>query len=213
LSGLYAAGECACVSVHGANRLGGNSLLEAVVYGKITGAGIAQTLHCQDLDKNESTDNIKAVKSELERERSRIETIIAREEGKRLYEIRDELKVMMFKNFGVFRTDKNMRAGLEKLTQLKGQAKNIYLENKDKSFNQSLVHYLELEGMLLTAEAVCLGAIARKESRGSHFRTDYPTRDDSKFLKHTQVYMRSGKLVLEYSDVNLGRFPVKERVY
>ena len=119
----------------------------------------------------------------------------------------------MFEHFGVFREENKMQDGLKELKKLQERFSNVYLDYKEKEFNYSLIHLLELEGMLQISEAVCLGAIARKESRGAHYRTDYPSRDDDKFLKHTLAKLKDGKMELEYSDVNLGLFEVKERVY
>jgi len=205
--GLHAAGECACVSVHGANRLGGNSLLETVVFGKLTGAAIAKSLtHTQEPSQT-------PVKAALKEESARIDALLAREKGERLYEIRDELKRTMFEHFGVFREEKSMKAGLENIGMLKERFSKVHIENKGRVFNQALIYALELEGMLQIAEPIALGAIARQESRGSHYRTDYENRDDERFLVHTLTYDRDGKTELEYSPVTLGRFPVKERKY
>jgi succinate dehydrogenase / fumarate reductase flavoprotein subunit len=207
LPGLFAAGECACVSVHGANRLGGNSLLEAVVYGKIVGAVAADYMKDITIEGTESVNE--ALKSEI----TRIDGLRSRTDGERTNDIKEELTGMMFKHFGVFRDGKQMEAGLKKLKDLQDRSKNIFIGNKGMVFNQALLYALELEGMLEIAEAVCIGAAERKESRGSHSRIDYESRNDDKFLKHSMVYYRDNKAVLEYSDVKLGKFPVKERVY
>ncbi len=207
MPGLYAAGECACVSVHGANRLGGNSLLETVVFGKIAGASVVQAL--SDIQKPSQ----ESVEVALDKENARIDLLLSREKGERLYEIRDELKRTMFDHFGVFREEKSMEEGLQKIQMLKENFSNIYIGNKNRAFNQALIYALELEGMLQIAEPIALGAIARQESRGSHYRTDYPERDDERFLFHTLTYCCNGKTELEYAPVTLGKFPVKERVY
>jgi succinate dehydrogenase / fumarate reductase flavoprotein subunit len=207
LTGLYAAGECSCVSVHGANRLGGNSLLETVVFGKLVGGEIAQKL------PSISKPSTEPLKEACRKESERIEKLLLREEGERVSNIREELRKMMFDHFGVFRDEKTMKEGLEKLRMLQKRFSNAYIDNKDLVFNYTLIYTLELEGMLLIAEALALGAIERRESRGSHFRTDYPKRDDEKFLVHTMAYYRDGKTELEYAPVTLGIFPVKERVY
>ena len=207
LTGLYAAGECSCVSVHGANRLGGNSLLETVVFGKLVGGEIAQKL------PSISKPSTEPLKEACRKESERIEKLLLREEGERVSNIREELRKMMFDHFGIFRDEKTMKEGLEKLHMLQKRFSNAYIDNKDLVFNYTLIYTLELEGMLLIAETLALGAIERRESRGSHFRTDYPKRDDEKFLVHTMAYYRDGKTELEYAPVTLGIFPVKERVY
>jgi succinate dehydrogenase / fumarate reductase flavoprotein subunit len=207
IPGLFAVGECNCVSVHGANRLGGNSLLDTLVFGKVAGNSIVKM---NSKTKKKHTD---LIKNEILRERSRIDQILNRESGERLSEIRDELKDSMFEHFGIFRNEKKMKDGLTKLRSLQKRFSNVSIDNKGSEFNISLIHALELNGMLQISEAVCLGAIARNESRGSHYRLDHPNRNDSEFLKHSIVRMLQGRIVLEYSDVTLGMYKVKERVY
>jgi succinate dehydrogenase / fumarate reductase flavoprotein subunit len=207
LPGLFAAGECACVSVHGANRLGGNSLLEAVVFGKIAGKSMVEAISASPLPTKDS------ISKAIIEEKNKIDSLLAREAGDRSYAIKQELQEIMFKYFGIFRDGAKMREGLEKLQQLQQRFSKVYIENKSTTFNQSLVHTLELGMMLHAAEAVAIGAIARRESRGSHARTDYPNRDDDEFLKHSLVYLRHGKAELEYSKVTISKFRVKERVY
>ncbi|WP_255335537.1 hypothetical protein [Methanosarcina sp. KYL-1] len=138
-----------------------------------------------------------------------------------MHGLRDELKKLMFEYFGVFREGKKMEEGLEKLLELKARYPEVYIDNKSAVFNQALSYALELGGLFDIAEAVARGAIARKESRGSHARTDYSDRDDENFLVHTIYRLEGpgaegkpgGKPVLEYLPVRLGKFPVKERAY
>lgn len=207
MTGLYSAGEAACVSVHGANRLGGNSLLEAVVFGKRVGKTMADDM--ADL----RPPRLEGVTRKVVMERDRINAFLDREGGEHVYEIRDELKRIMFRHFGVFRNKGSMNEGLHQLRKLMERARNVSIHNKDPTFNHALVHALELEFMMLIAESVALGALKRQESRGSHFRPDFPTRDDDRFLRHTMAYYRDGRTVLEYAPVTQGRFEVKERVY
>lgn len=207
MAGLYAAGECACISVHGANRLGGNSLLETVVFGRIAGENMVKAV------KNIPAPSNDPVKSALQDEQDRIDSILSRDEGEKMAPIKEDLKNVMFDHFGVFREENNMRAGLEKLEKLNERAKRVFINDSGRLFNQSLIYTLELQGMLLISNAVAQGSLNRRESRGSHFRTDYPVRDDEQFLKHTLAYYRDNRTVIEYADVTLGRFPVKERVY
>lgn len=207
LPGLYTVGEAACVSVHGANRLGGNSLLETVVFGKVVGETIQADVSRL---KNPSEGTIKDA---LKSDEAKIQGLLSRERGEPMHSIRDELRRTMFDHFGIFRNEKKMEEGLKNLKELKHRFENVYIESDDKVFNQALIHTLELENMLLIAEPIGLGSLARKESRGSHSRTDYPERNDEEFLSHTLAYYRDGKAELEYSPVTLGTFQVKERVY
>ncbi len=237
LSGLYAAGECSCVSVHGANRLGGNSLLETVVFGKLAGQGIGKNLTSSGSGGRVGEEDKKAVLERLSEEAERVKALLTRDSGVKMAGLRDELKKLMFECFGVFREGKKMEEGLEKLLELKSRYPEVYIDNKSTVFNQALIYALELRGLFDIAEAVARGAIARNESRGSHARTDYPDRDDENFLAHTIYRLEDrgaegkakgitegkpegkpgikpeGKPVLEYLPVRLGKFPVKERVY
>ena len=207
ISGLYAAGECACISVHGANRLGGNSLLETVVFGRIAGETMVKAVN------NIPVPSKNPVISALQDEQARIDSILNRDKGEKMASIKEDLKNVMFDHFGVFREENKMRAGLDQLEKLNERAKKVFINDKGRIFNQSLIYTLELQGMLLISNAVAQGSLNRRESRGSHFRTDYPVRDDEQFLKHTLAYYRDNETVIEYSDVTLGRYPVKERVY
>jgi succinate dehydrogenase / fumarate reductase flavoprotein subunit len=207
ISGLFAAGECSCVSVHGGNRLGGNSLLDVLVFGKVAGASIVRTI------KGFNSPSLGPVKEELEKEKLRIDSFFKRDSGERLNEILDELKTLMFDHFGVFRYEGQMQTGLKKLKVLQEMFSKVYFDNKAREFNMTLVHALELEGMLRLSEAVCLGALARRESRGAHYRKDYPQRDDKRFLRHTLARLKGSEIVLDYSPVQLGMFEVRERVY
>ncbi|MDD3246625.1 MAG: FAD-binding protein [Methanosarcina sp.] len=211
LLGIYAAGECSCISVHGANRLGGNSLLETVVFGKFAGQKIGKASPASgSWDRNGAE---QAVLEKLSLEDVRIKALLRRESGVKMHSLRDELKKTMFEYFGVFREGKKMEKGLEKLLELKARYPEVHINNKSPLFNQALISALELEGLFDIAEAVARGAIARQESRGSHSRADYPERDDEKFLYHTIYRLKGGNPVLESLPVRLGKFPVKERVY
>ncbi len=207
LPGLYAAGECTCVSVHGANRLGGNSLLETIVFGKIVSKSIIE-----DLPDIPSPSNSVA-EDAVEDEQKRIKTLLAREEGENIFAILDDLKETMFNYFGIFREENKMKEGLQQISSLKDSYSRAYINNKDKVFNQALIRSLELEGMLMLAEVVGKGALERKESRGSHTRTDYSKRDDHKFLTHTIASLKNGEVKIGYKPVKLGMFEPQERAY
>lgn len=203
LKGFYAAGECACVSVHGANRLGGNSLLETIVFGKIAGENAAEYA------KASARGSYGAIFAALQREKERIQGLLEREEGERLYRIREELENTMDENLGLFREEEPMIKALEEIRSLKERYKGIVLDNKALPFNQELVNALELKGMLDLAEVVCLGAIERRESRGSHYRLDYPERDDEDWLRHTLAFFTPEGPKLRYKEVTITRFPPK----
>ncbi|MDY6959475.1 MAG: FAD-binding protein [Halobacteriota archaeon] len=207
LSGLYSAGEASCISVHGANRLGGNSLLETVVFGKIAGETISRDV------KKSSEIPVKSIKDALHSETERIDRFLKSKNDEKMSRVRDDLKATMFNFFGIFRDETIMEEGLKNIEELKRRFLRVNIDSGDKVFNQALVHTLELENMLIIAEVVGRGAIARRESRGSHFRTDYPKRDDENYLFHTIARDMAGKVEIEYRPVTLGRFPVKERVY
>ncbi len=203
--GLYAAGECACVSVHGANRLGANSLLEALFYGRWTGANILKDLDNLDLKEANSKD----AQSLL----SEIDFIMHNKGSQRTSEIRDELQETMSTKVGVFREEKTMLEAKEKLLELRERFKDIRLDDKSKAYNTDLQEAIELGHMLDYALFIVEGAINRKESRGAHFREDYPKRDDENFLKHTFAYLNDNKIDIEYSDVKITKFEPQERKY
>jgi len=204
--GLYAAGECSCVSVHGANRLGGNSLLETVVFGKIAGKKASEEVKDKEIDESIFMDAV-------EKDRKLIDPIVEKKDGILYSEILKELRESMFHHFGVFRDGEMMKEGLEKIRSLKEKFEDVYVGSDDKKFNQALIRTLELRNMLLISEIVAIGAIEREESRGSHYRTDFTERIDEKYLKHTVVRKGEEGPELEYSPVNLDRFEVKEREY
>jgi len=207
IPGLYAGGECACVSVHGSNRLGGNSLLETVVFGKLSGAAMAASSAATEMPSGG------AVRAKLGEESSRIDELFGRREGEHVAGLRAALRKTMFDSFGVYRSGEKMEKGLAKVRDLNRRCEKVYIDSKGRVFNQALVYALELKGLMQIGEVVAKGALARQESRGAHAREDYPERDDENFLRHTMAYLRDGKAELEYAPVRLGQFPVKERVY
>jgi len=210
MPGFYAAGECACVSVHGANRLGGNSLLETIVFGRRSGAAVVADLAGRAGGSDASAAGVRAV-ADVE---ARVAALAARgADGEDPYAIRTEMTATMKDHFGVFREDKQMREGLERLLALKERCATIGLRNAGGVFNLDLIRTLELEGMVDLALAVAAGAVARTESRGSHSRTDHPGRDDEAWLKHTMAYYTPGGPRLDYKPVTLGTFEPQERKY
>ncbi|GMR04670.1 MAG: FAD-binding protein [Thermodesulfobacteriota bacterium] len=205
VAGLYAAGESACVSVHGANRLGGNSLLETIVFGRRAGRKAAEFSKGSPLSSFPD--------SFLKDTANKVANIIKRDNGEPAFRIMDELKVTMEECCGVFRDRTRMTKGLEKVWELKERYAHISLVDKSDYFNTELPALIELEHMLDISEAILLGAVEREESRGAHCRTGFPGRDDKKWLKHTMISTEKGEYKVSYSDVTITRFKPVERKY
>ena len=214
LTGLYAAGECACVSVHGANRLGGNSLLETVVFGRRAGAAAAAHLQGDGGGGAERFTDARAEAAVADMNAA-VERLAASQRSEDSYAIRTEMTTTMKEHFGIFREEGQMRAGLDKLLALKERLRRVGLRTKGGVFNLDLMRTLELPGMLDVALATAVGALARKESRGSHSRTDFPTRDDERWLVHTeaQYVADQDEPSLAHTAVTLGMFEPQERKY
>jgi len=211
LPGFYAAGECACVSVHGANRLGGNSLLETIVFGRRAGMAVMADLESGAAGGGDVSAAGTAAVSAME---ARVAELAARgADGADPYAIRAEMIATTRDYFGVFREESVMRTGLETLRRLKERCGTIGLRNSGGIFNLDLMRTLELEGMVDLALCVAEGALARTESRGSHSRTDYPARDDEHWLVHTLAYHTPEGPRLEHKPVTLGTFEPQERKY
>jgi len=208
VKGLYAAGEAACVSVHGANRLGGNSLLDTIVFGTIAGSNAAKYIQGVSGKRGENTLN-----ETLKLTERRIETLGKTEGAEMPVEIRIALNKVMDSSVGIFRDAANLKDAFGKVKALQERYKRIKLNYTGKRANLSLMWALELKGNLDVAEAIVAGALAREESRGSHFRTDFPKRDDASWLKHTAAYFTPEGARLEYKPVNIGPFEPKERRY
>ena len=211
LPGFYAAGECACVSVHGANRLGGNSLLETIVFGRRAGMAVVADLESGAAGGGDVSAAGRAAVSAME---ARVGELASRgADGVDPYAIRAEMIATTRDYFGVFREEAVMRTGLETLRRLKERCGSIGLRNTGGVFNLDLMRTLELEGMVDLALCVAEGALARTESRGSHSRTDYPARDDERWLVHTLAYYTPEGPRLEHKPVTLGTFEPQERKY
>jgi succinate dehydrogenase / fumarate reductase flavoprotein subunit len=210
--GLYAAGECACVSVHGANRLGGNSLLETVVFGRRAGAAAAEYIGGPGAKKQGAAAGdaaVKAAEAQVEELAARAGTPGAEDP----YAIRTGMTTTMKDHFGVFREASVMQVGLDKMTELKRRVKNIELRHTGGVFNLDMIRTVELEGMVDVALGIAAGALNRTESRGSHSRTDHPERDDAQWLKHTLAFHTPDGPRLDYKTVTLGMFEPQERKY
>ncbi len=209
LPGLYAAGECACVSINGANRLGSNSLTELLVFGARTGKAAARfALEVPHPDKN-------SLELQTADEQKRITRNFFRKGRgtERIFSLRKEMNETMETSAGIYRSGKSLKETCDKIKELKDRFVNIDLEDKSLNFNTELTSALELEFMLDVAEAIAYSALKRTESRGSHQRSDFPERDDENFLKHSMAYQTNTKPHIDYKDVIITKWPPGERVY
>ncbi len=209
LPGFYAAGECACVSINGANRLGSNSLTELLVFGRRAGTAAAQfALENTVLDTA-------LLELQASDEQERISRNFFRKDGgtERIFTLRKEMNETMETSAGIYRSEKSLRETRDKIKELKDRFSNINMEDKSLNFNTELTTALELEFMLDVAETIVYSALERTESRGSHQRTDFPERDDEKFLKHSLVYQGDDEPRIDYKDVVITKWPPGERVY
>ena len=207
IPGLYAAGEVACVSVHGGNRLGANSLLDTLIFGRRSGEHAAARATAMAMPQ--------VGDDQMRRDAADIDAIIGRERtGRRVSEIKEELGVEMNRNVAVFRDEAGLRHAHEIVRRLKEEAQTAYIDDRGTVFNQDVLGALELGYMLDTAEAIVVAAIERKESRGAQFRTDYPERNDEVWLKHIDIG-RNGDDVPEvsYSPVTITQWQPEERKY
>jgi len=209
LPGLYAAGECACISINGANRLGSNSLTELLVFGRRAGKAAAQfALENPHL-------NTASLELQAADEQERIGINFFRKEGgtERIFSLRQEMNETMETSVGIYRSEKSLKETCNKIKELKDRFSNIIMEDRSFNFNTELTSALELEFMLDVAEAITYSALERTESRGSHQRTDFPDRDDEKFLKHSLAYRNDTEPRMDYKDVVITKWPPGERVY
>ncbi len=205
LPGLYAAGECACVSVHGANRLGTNSLVDILVFGQRAGKHLVE--YCREIE-------FQHLGSEPEaRAREEISRILSQQAGENAADVRESLQEEMMDKASVFRSADHLRQMQEKLDELRTRYEKVAITDKGKKFNTDLLEALELGYLLDLAEALVVCAMAREESRGAHYREDFPKRDDAKWLKHSLAYRKNGKWELKFKPVVITKFQPKERKY
>ncbi len=209
IPGLFAVGEVACVSVHGANRLGGNSLLDLVVFGRAAGKHIEEML-AQGLEQRAASE------SDIDAAMARLTRLNDSSSGESIPELRTELQSVMQNHFGVFRKGDFMQDGIEKLQELRQRIGNVHLEDKSQTFNTARIEALELENLFEVAEATAIAAEARTESRGAHARDDFRERDDENWLCHSMYYPETksvGKRDVNFMPKTVDTFEPKERIY
>lgn len=206
--GLWAIGECGCVSVHGANRLGSNSLSQCAVWGRIAGKSAAEYIE-KTSERRDSGSFLKAV----EAEEKRIDSLLESSGSNNPYEIKSMLEEAMEKHFFVFRKEAEMEKGRREIARLMKKFDEIYLEDRGRVFNTNLTNALEIGNLLNLAMAVAESAIRRKESRGAHARLEYPDRDDKNWLKHTIISKKGDSFKISYSPVSITKWKPKARVY
>ena len=205
LPGLYAAGECACVSVHGANRLGTNSLVDLIVFGRRAG---------HDMVRYVKESEFAPLPQEPERRtREMLERLLNSTGGESAATLRNELQKTMMDNVSVFRTRDGMQQALDKIHELQERYQRVQIKDKGKRFNQELLEAWEVGCLIDLAEVTTVSALARTESRGAHSREDFPKRDDAIWLRHTLAYKRDGEIELAYKPVVITRYQPQARVY
>jgi succinate dehydrogenase / fumarate reductase flavoprotein subunit len=205
LPGVFAVGECACVSVHGANRLGCNSLIDLVVFGCRTGINVAK--HAKEKDLPPIPQQAESIVVD------KVNSLLDCSGNERVPVLREAMQRLMTEKCSVFRNGDDLGQALEEIRQLEKRCLNVGLANKSKIFNYELEEALELGNMLKTAEAIVFSALQRNESRGAHYRSDYPERNDEEWLKHTLVYMAPQGLKTAYKPIAITRFPPEKRRY
>ncbi|HBE44351.1 MAG TPA: succinate dehydrogenase/fumarate reductase flavoprotein subunit [Deltaproteobacteria bacterium] len=208
IKGFYAAGECACVSVHGANRLGGNSLLETIVFGKL--GAIAIDNYLQAINSEPDAKAIEQATNDVEAKIRKL----GNSNGEKSFRILDELRKTMSAYVGIFRIKQELETALNKIIELEGRAKNVSITSSNLFMNYELIGAIELEYMLDICHIITLGAFLREESRGAHSRRDFPQRNDTDWLKHTMATIREdGKPEISYKDVVITKYQPMERKY
>ncbi|MEM0199903.1 MAG: succinate dehydrogenase flavoprotein subunit [Saccharolobus sp.] len=205
--GLFSAGEAACVSVHGANRLGSNSLLDTLVFGQITGRTVVDFL------KSKPSSPTLDYEKESEKLIDNAYKFVKSESGVHFGEILEKLRDIMWDNVGIFRDEGGLLNALSEINKLRNMTSNMYVTDKSKVYNTEFFNALEMRNMIDLAIVITKSALERKESRGAHYRTDYPERDDNNWLKHTLAYLRGNTVEIAYKPVRMTRWKPEARVY
>lgn len=206
VSGLFAAGECACVSIHGANRLGSNSTIECLIFGRVAGEMAAEYAMSKSFKQ--------ISQKEVEEEGKRIfDEMLGRRGDENPYQLKKELNETMDKNLWIFREERGLKEAIRKIKELKERYKRVEVKDDKRGFNTDLVWTLEVGYMIDLAEVVATAALFRTESRGAHYRLDYPKRDDVNWLKHSLAYYTRENPVFDYIPVKITRWPPTERKY
>ncbi|MCL6449880.1 MAG: FAD-dependent oxidoreductase [Acetobacteraceae bacterium] len=213
LPGFFAAGECACVSVHGANRLGGNSLMETIVFGRRAGAAAARYVGGLENGDGRGRARAAALRAAMLRAEGRVFNLLAGEGGEDPAALRKAMAVAMSDKLGIFRSEGPMREAAATLAELKQRAQRVCVRSRERRYNLELATVLELGGMIEVAETIALGALARRESRGSHARTDFKERDDRNWLKHTVAHWTPEGPRFDYTPVRITRWQPEARRY
>jgi succinate dehydrogenase / fumarate reductase, flavoprotein subunit len=208
IEGFFAAGECACVSVHGANRLGGNSLLEAIVFGAVVGRSCGACVR----EGTRANGSGEVLRDALAAEEDRLNRLTTGE-GISLYPLRERLGLIMNEKVGVFREEASLRSALDGIRQIRQESDEVRVGLSSRQCNQQLVDAVDLFAMIDLAEIITAGALRRNESRGSHFRTDCPKRDDSRWLRHSVAHLRGTELELTDKAVTITKYEPRERTY
>ncbi|MFH0970676.1 MAG: FAD-binding protein [Candidatus Diapherotrites archaeon] len=207
VKGLYAAGEVACLSVHGANRLGGNSLLETQVFGRI--AGIEMSEYARQKKTQTKIDETRFIEQAMKR----IEMLLQNSKGSKSNAIQEKLQETMMKDCGIFRNKEGLQRGIRIRSQLAKDAATIHVEDKGMEFNTDLINAIETQNMVTFSQAILESALARRESRGSHYRTDYPTRNDEGWMKHILCVQKGEKPMISYKKVVIAGYAPEKRHY
>ena len=209
LPGLFASGEASCISIHGANRLGGNSLADGVVFGKVSGAGAA------DYAETHEQPNVDAeLAAAAKAWEAKFTEVTTREGGRPVVEIRDALADAMWNKVGIFRNEEGITEALKEIEQLIEDYKTCYVGDPERTYNMAFVNYCEIGSMLTVAKAIAMGALHRRESRGAHIREDHPKRNDERYLKHSLIKLGAdGQYELTERDVVFTKYEPQERKY
>ena len=209
LPGLFSSGEASCISIHGANRLGGNSLADGVVFGKVSGAGAA------DYAETHEQPNVDAeLAAAAKHWEEKFTEVTTRQGGRPVVEIRDALANAMWNKVGIFRNEQGITEALEEINQLMEDYKTCYVGDPERTYNMAFVNYCEIGSMLTVAKAIAMGALHRRESRGAHVREDHPKRNDERYLKHSLIKLGAdGEYELTERDVVFTKYEPQERKY